>query len=258
MKIFAIRNKNNIFGCLFSSADYRDYYIEINDEVSPQTVFFKLFIEKGRLVINSDWSKRYIEERAIPSNRQNIADIMKSCQMDYYNELVIFLKANGKSSMDDLYIKEIKEGELPLSIKERREKRIRDFIYDDDRLIVFFGDNKTKVFIIRNSNELKYARNEKPFLSSFGEEIIFNSKIRYTYDLLYKEGKEINFSYQSLRDYVINNVYKLSDVTQSLGYSRQFINAQEKRGKIKTIKSGIYLKNDLIKNKWLVSNHFLL
>lgn len=247
MKIFAIRNKNMVYAYLFSNDTYDDYYIEINDEVKEQDVFLKMFLDKNEKTINNDWAKRWIDERVIPSNRQNINEILKDSNLQEYNELVLLIKSKGKSSMDDNYLEEIKMDKVSEGVQKRREKRIIDFIFDNNRLFVFFMDGITKEYAINDNNELKYIINEKPFLSIFGNEIIFNSKIRYNYDYLYDNGTIINISYTGLVAYLVDNLIKTKDVEKELDYSRQYINMLAKKEKIKKINNDIYLKNSVIK-----------
>ena len=245
MKIFAIRDKKSIYGYIFSRNDYEEYYIEINNDVKEHGAFFHMFLEKGKKVINIEWAKRYVDERAIPSNRQNINLILKNSNMKYYNELLIFIKAKGKSSMDDYYLEEVEEESIEGDVKKRREKRILDFIFDRDKLIIFFMDGITKEYKITDEYELKYIQNQEPFLSIFGEEIIFNSRIRYTYEYLYENGKLFGLSYDSIKKYVSKNVFKTSDVTRALNCSRQYVHQLMEKGELKTMSNDTFLKNDI-------------
>ena len=247
MKIYAIRDKLNVYGYIFSNNEHNNYYMEINDRTDNHSVFFHIFLEKGERVINKDWTKRYVEERTIPIDRQNIVDILRDAKMKYYNELLLFIKAKGKSSMDNYYLEEVEYGEIVDSVKLRREKMILDFIFDNDKLIIFFKDGVTKVYYIKDEEELKYISNEEPFLSIFGEEIIFNSRVRYTYDYLYNNGKEVDFSYQSLRNYMNKNIYKTGDVTSTLGCSRQYVYILKEDDKLKPMNEDVFIKNDVIR-----------
>ncbi|MBO4666537.1 MAG: hypothetical protein J5666_00215 [Bacilli bacterium] len=245
MKIYAIRDKENIYGYIFSRNDYGKYYIEINDDVKEHGAFFHMFLEKGKKVINTEWSRRYVEERAIPSNRQNINSILKNDKMKYYNELLIFIKAKGKSSMDDYYLEDVLEENVVGSVQERREKRILDFILDRNKLIIFFMDGLTKEYKITDEYEQKYIQNEEPFLSIFGEEIIFNSRIRYTYEYLYENGEMFDLSYDSIKKYISTNVLKTSDVASTLDCSRQYVHQLMEKEELKSMSNETFLKNDI-------------
>lgn len=249
MKVFEIRDINNIYGYLFSNDDYSDYYIEINDEVK-QDIFFQMFLDNNECIINNDWTKKWIEERVIPNNRQNINDILKNSKIEKYNELELFIKVKGRSSMDNSYLKEIKIDDITSNIKERRKRRIREYIYDNNTLIVFFMDNKTILYKIDDQDLLKYMNNGS-FLSIFGCEIVFTRKIRLSYDFLYKNGKVIDISYDTIIKYLAENLCTQREVILDLGYSRQYLHILSKNDILKPIKKDVYLKNDVILYKGL-------
>lgn len=242
MKIFEIRDNLNIYGYLFCNNNYSDYYIEINNDNLNQDVFFKMFLDNNINVINNFWAKRWIEERVIPSNRQNINDILLNNNMISYNELELFIKAYGRSSMDNEYIKRIDENELINNVSERRKKRILDFIKDENRLICFFMNGKTKVYTIKNE-DIKYI-NTKPFLSIFGNEIIFNSKIRYNYDYLYYNGIDMVLNYSALKDYLENNLISQKEICEELNISRQGVNKKLNKGDLISYNNN-YIKNEI-------------
>lgn len=245
MKIFEIRDVNNIYGYLFSNNDYSDYYIEINDN-DNQDIFFQMFIDNNEHIINNDWTKKWIEERVIPYSRQNINDILLNSKMESYNELELFIKCKGKSSMDNSYLKEITREELSKTVLERRKKRIIDYIYDNNTLTVFFMNNKTKKYKVTDKELLKYMNYNNSHLSIFGNEIVFNSTIRFSYEYLYNNGTEYDLSYQAIISYLSKNLVTQKEVIDELGYSRQYLNVLSKNDVLKPVKKDVYLKSDLV------------
>ena len=237
MKIYEIRNKNIVFGYMFYSKEDNESYIELNN-VDEQPVFFAQFTSKNRYTLNEYWTRSWIGERVIPYDRQNIGYILKENVMPVYNAYALFIKAQGKSSMDDNYLKPIKIDELSDFVSEKRKRLIKDFIkISNNNLIVFFQDGVTKMY------NYDFKTNDEPFLSSFGNEIIFNSVYRISYEELYN-GIEIPFKYDDLINYLNTNVLRNSDVEKLLNVSRQYVNTLSKN-KLNTLDNGLFLLNDV-------------
>ena len=243
MKIFEIRNKSDIYAYLFVSDNYNYCYIEINERALDQPIFFHMFLEKGIKTIDNEWTRKWINERVIPVNRQNIKDILKDNGMLYYDEVLMLIKVKGKSSMDDNYLNEIKYEKICENVLKRLEHKIIDFMYDDLKLIIFFKTNVTKIY---NIDDLKINEDNKPFLSPLGNEIIFNTKIRFSYDYLYEKGNDLDFSYNALINYLKDNLYSSNMFSEELNVTRQNVNYLKKTRKLNEVISGIYLKNDVL------------
>jgi len=242
--IYRIRNDYMTYGYLYISNDYNNCYIDIVDGLNEYPVFFHMFAQKGIYTLNEYWTKRWINERIIPYERQNINDILKNSNMKYYNDLLMIIKSKAKSSMDDNYLEEIKNVEKEIYIKKRKELLISDFIQiDDNNLIVFFNNGESKLF---NYNE---KINDIPFLYKFHNEIIFNQRIRFNYLELYYKGKSIPFSYNNLINYLNNNLLNAREVMDELSISKQSVYNLNKKEDIVVIKNNNYLKNNVTKIK---------
>lgn len=241
MKIYSIRNKETIYGYLFIANNYEDCYIELVEGLADYPAFFNMFIEKKEYIINSYWTYKWINERIIPYSRQNINDILKDNNIPYYNELLMLIASKAHSSMDDNYIVQISFDEIDDKIKNRINLHIINFIYskDNNGLIVFFKNRNTKFYNIKNDNDT-------PFLSTFNNEIIFNSKVRYSYLELYNNGKDFPLSYNDLSNYINKNVLSSSQITSEFGFSRQYLNKLKKNG-LETLNNNLYLRENIVK-----------
>ncbi len=240
MKIYEIRNKNLIYAYLFFDFNTKNYYIEINEDNECQPIFFKLFLNNNKKILNNYWTNRFISERIIPYERQNIGNILKENNISYYSEILMYVKSMGKSSMDDSFLKEIKEDDLNKNIKKRRKHLIIDFMLLKNKMIVFFKNNKTKIINIEENSNI-------PFLSSFGEEIIFDNNYRLDYEYVYSHGKKSDLTYNDLINYMKLNLYNSHDIEEEYNISRQYVNKINQR--LIKIKDNIYLKNDIMLNK---------
>lgn len=241
MKIYEIRNKNNIYGYFYCNDVYEDCYIDLIEGLEEYPIFFNMFIENKKYTINEYWTLKWIKERVIPYERQNIVEILKSMNEITYNEIKIFIKQKGKSSMDDNYLKLInKSNEF---IDKRKELLIKDFIrINNNQLIVFFNNGKTKVFKYENNNDI-------PFLYLFGNEIIFNVKIRYDYLEIYNKGVDIDFSYNNLIEYINENIYTAKKVEETLNISKQSVYNLKNKEDIISLNNNLFIKNNIKRYK---------
>ena len=217
---------------------YDDCYIELNEGLEEYPIFFQSFINKNKYTINSYWTYKWINERIVPYERGNINSILKDNKIPYYNELLLLISSKGNSSMDDNYIEEMKESALDDKIKKRMEYHIIDFIPLENQLIAFLKNNKS--YILDNINE-----KEIPFLSIFGNEIIYNSKDRYDYLFIRDNGKEFPLSYNALLHYINNNVLTSKEIVDQFGFSRQYLNSLKKENNILSLNNGLYILNSI-------------
>jgi len=245
LNVYEIRNDEYIFAYFFYIPDGDECYIELNN--SPYyPVFFELFKNKGVLSLNEDWTRDWIRERVIPADRQNIAQILKDNGYKSYNEIELLIASKAKSSMDDNYLKKINYSDVSNYVKEKRKKLIKDFIKtSNNNLIVFFEDGTSKEY------HYDFKTDEEPFLTSFGNEIIFNSSYRISYEELYSNGKECILSYDSLLEYINKNILTSLEVQEELNVSRQYVGEIKKNGAM-IIKNKFFVRNDLktYKNKY--------
>lgn len=112
MRRFAIKNRicnDKIVGYLYYDERTQTYEIEIPDTVKSveAPLILASFIEQGQLHIGNEWSLRWVQERVIPSERQNIGAILKKCGMKFYSEFPLLLQNQGRSCQDECYIEQI-------------------------------------------------------------------------------------------------------------------------------------------------------
>ena len=246
LKIFAIKNKKYIFGYFFVDLENDDCYIELNEGLDNYPVFFDIFINKKKYIIESYWTRKWIEERVIPAERQNINDILKDNGFKYYNEILMIIASKAHSSMDDNYLKEIKYNEISDFVKERRKHLIKDFIYlkEKNKIIVFFEDGISKMIDLK-------TKNNKPFINSFGSELISTSYEFYSYDDIYKNGEETPLLYDDLLNYIGDNILSTNAIKKEYDYSRQYVNKLKQEKKIYELHDNLFIYNDIktYKNK---------
>lgn len=84
--------------------------IDINNRVNANEVpmLFSPFVRENKRHINDKWTKRWIEERIIPSSRQNLGEVLQANNLEFYDVMTLFINGNGKCAQDDFFISEIK------------------------------------------------------------------------------------------------------------------------------------------------------
>lgn len=112
MRKFVIRNKwygEKDIAFLYYNEEKKEFEIEIPEatESREAPLIIAAFIEKGQRRIGKEWSLRWVQERIIPPNRQNIGQILKANNMTEYDEFQFLLKCQGRCCQDDCYIVEI-------------------------------------------------------------------------------------------------------------------------------------------------------
>ena len=79
MRIFAIRDeelpKDETLAYLLYYEQAKCFYIELPDDADPWTtpLLLSSFLKRGEYTINAHWSRMWVQQRIIPSNRQNLS-----------------------------------------------------------------------------------------------------------------------------------------------------------------------------------------
>ena len=80
--------------------------IEIAEEAGENDVPMLLdaFVAQGRRTVGGDWAKRWVTERTVPASRQNLGEVLKAHNLEFYDAFTLFEAAEGRCSQDDFYI----------------------------------------------------------------------------------------------------------------------------------------------------------
>ena len=76
--------------------------------VNDVPMLFVPFVRENKRHIGDKWAKRWIEERIVPSSRQNLGEVLRANNLEFYDEMALFIAADGKCEQDDFFISEIK------------------------------------------------------------------------------------------------------------------------------------------------------
>ena len=271
MKIFAIKNEyENLeptaFLIYYEISD--KYYIEIIDGIDEWTVpfFLSSFVKKGIYTVDSGFSYDWVRQRIVPTDRQNIGQILRDNNLSSYNEYELLLLASGRCAQDDYCLVEIKHDDLPKCILNRFKKKIDDIIplSGTFSLLIFFNDKKVKKCdmrpLINNNSALKNYLSQYPDrfkdvkVDVGGYGVSWNDNMIISNTQLYKSGKTVPLSKEDFIEYVSERIVNTAQAADIIGCSRQNIDDLVKRGKLNPVKINakdkLFLKSDVQKRKW--------
>ena len=161
-------------------------------------LLFTSYVKQHIYTIPRDISRLWVQERVIPSGRQNIKEILAHHNLKEYDEMTFLEISSGKCSQDSLYIKKIEN--LPEYVIDRTKYNIMECVMSEQRrLLCFFVDGTLKKIDLADISNLegvdKIIRNEKLYQSgkvgTGGYFVTFNDSIDISARLLYERGERI-------------------------------------------------------------------
>lgn len=269
MKIFAIKSddRTDILAYLIYYEKDKRFFIELPDNADPweTPILLSSFADRKEKTINSYWSKIWVQQRIIPTDRQNLGQILRDNGLTCYDEYELLLLANGRCAQDDYYIEPLDERDISAEMTERFRKKIEDMIpLGYSEYLVFFCNGQIKRCNIRKYTKkndrlaalLKAApdRADSAYLMTGGYGIAWNDDVTISYSDLYDCGKDIPLSSEDFTRFVQLRVINTTEAAELLNCTRQYINELVKKKKLTPIKSSdkntLFLKSDVLKRKW--------
>ena len=100
MKIFAIKTDENekTLAYLLYYEKEKSFYIELPDKADPweTPLILSSFAKKNITTVNSYWSKIWVQQRIVPSDRQNLGQILKENNLTEYDEFELLMLSGGR------------------------------------------------------------------------------------------------------------------------------------------------------------------
>ena len=75
-------------------------------------MLFMPFIRKGERRIDGEWARRWVEERIVPSGRQNLGQVLRANNLQFYEPMALLIAGEGRCAQDDFYIREVQDDAL--------------------------------------------------------------------------------------------------------------------------------------------------
>ena len=263
MKIFAIIDDytDKEIGYFFCYEKFNQCYIEFTGDIDEWDlpIFLEHFVRNGKRIVPPNWTKKWIQTRIIPSDRQNLGSILKENGLDSYDEIKLFLLADGRCAQDECYIRKISENELPQDIIERRKKRIKTAVYNGNgSYLITFKDGKVATFDVNQTMEFERYRRFAAYtrllasldIDAAGIGLSFNEQIEISYKDIYDQSNALPITEELLDRYALNRFISTGESTDILHCSRQNIDDLVKRNKISPVdikaKNKMFFRSDIM------------
>lgn len=270
MKIFAVKDetdttKRTLAWLIYYEMDKR-FYIELPDDADPweTPLLLSSFLQRGERTVNAYWSRLWVQQRIVPSDRQNLGQILKENHLDSYDEFELLMLGSGRCAQDDYYLVPVTESDLPDSVLIRFEKRVEDVIpLAGKHLLIFFRDGTVKkydgnVILEKDVSFAPVLKSEELFqrvsVQTGGYGICWGENLNVPDTALYDGGKIVSLSLEDFLNFVENRVVNTTEAAELLECSRQNIEDLTRRGKLHPIKATpknkLFLKSEIIQRKW--------
>lgn len=265
MKIYAIRDESvsteKNLGFLFYYERSREFFIELPEEADEweTPLILSSFLKKGIYSINSYWSGKWVAQRIVPPDRQNLGMILKENGLKEYDPYKLLMLADGRCAQDDCYLLPIDISDLPKDIKKRLKKKVKDVIpLSDYQAIVFFIDGTVRMVDLKtifneNTAFIPILCNEEIFdrvrVTTGGNGIEWGSNVGITAEELYSSGKSLPIKMDDFLQFIKLRTVNTTQVSQILHCSRQYINQLVNDDKLHPIRidsnNKIFLKSEV-------------
>ena len=267
MRIFAIRDGNadvpKDLAYLFYYEKDKTFYIELPEGADEweTPLLLSSFVKRGETTVNPYWSKLWVQQRIIPTDRQNIGQVLRDNGLELYDEFDLLMLADGRCAQDEYYLTERKESELPTEIRERIAHRVEDVVpLPQYHLLVFFSGGS-----IRKVDALPLIGDVVPFapllrdpalfetvqVQAGGYGVSWGTTLELSKNDLFESGTPIPLSADDFASFVARRVITTAEACELLGCSRQNIDDLVRRDKLHPVKAGgrtkLFLRSEV---KW--------
>ena len=251
MRIFAVKDetipKEMILGYLVYYENAKAFYLELTGGIDPWDAppVLSAFVERGEYSIDNYWSLRWVQQRIVPRDRQNIGQILRENNLKEYDEFSLLLLSMGRCEQDDFYLEEIPADPLPEFLSRRWQTKVKDVApMEAPKMLVFFRNGAAKIVDIQALN----ISSCEPFLISQdrfntvevqpdGYGVYWNDRAMVSHRNLYTHGISVPFTQQDLHQYVQTRGVSASEACGILECSRQNIDDLMRRDKLHPIRT---------------------
>ena len=271
MKIFAMHDE---FGDPTKDLAFLEYYereeaffFELPPDADPWELPFILheFASRGKLSVDAFWSKRWVQSRLVPPERQNLGEVLRENGLDRYSEFGLLELTGGRCSQDECYLVSMSLERMPAWYWERVDLRAVDAVaLPGFRILLMLGDGTTmlckpkevlagkKAFSRVLTEEERFMR---LFLQPGGHGVQWGEDLFMAVDELRETGDVLSLSTDDLVHLVDQVVCDTSEVARLLDCSRQNVSDLVRRGRLAPIKTtargALFLRADILQRRWM-------
>jgi len=267
MRIFAVRDANDItekdHAYLLYYEKEKVFYIELPEDADfwNTPLLLSSFAKRNIRTINSYYSRLWVQQRIVPSDRQNLGQILKENGLKEYDEFEMLMLANGRCEQDDYYLSPVVEAYLE-QFKQRFQYKVEDVVpLEKGMLLVFFRDGLTKKCDAKSLLRERYQgiwNNPELFhkvsVQVGGYGITWGEICSIPDKELYESGEVIPLSRSDFESFIKNRVVNTREAADMLDCTRQNMDDLIRRGKLTPIKTDaknkLFYKSDIERRNW--------
>ena len=251
-----------LIGYLFYYEKGDVYSVELNDAVPERDMplFLSMFAKRKIYTLSPEWSRRWVESRVIPRDRQNIGMILKNSGLKTYDAFKLLMIVGGRCAQDDCAVKPIRYEDIPGWAVERRKRKL-DFAarIDSWKMLLTFRDGsvyKTDLEALSWSDPhvtsaLANPSMKKAYrLMAGGVGIMIGGAVVITAEELYGKGDRIPLTANELKTAAKAYIMDTKDVCDELHCSRQYVSQLTKDNSLSVLKDSgtrLYARSDVSK-----------
>lgn len=250
MRIFAIRDETlsseKPLAYLVYLEASKSFYIEIADDADAWDLPHVLssFARRNVRTIDGFWSRRWVQYRIVPPERQNIGQIIRDSGLKEYDEFSFLMRSMGRCEQDDCYLEEISDEQLPAFLLKRWENRIDEVIpLSTPELLLFCLGGKARRVNVRDLGIeecepflVNQQRFDKVEVQPGGFGVAWSSRALIGYREL-EGGVLMDLPSEMLQKYTRLRLISMSEACRILNCSRQNVDDLIRRGKIHPIQN---------------------
>ena len=264
MTVFEIRNsaaKGKLLGYLFYYDRSRRFFAELLDGIDEWECpfIFSGHVKRGIYSIDSVWSGKFVQQRIIPSDRQNLGSILLDNSLKEYDEYRLLQLSEGRCAQDELRLRRIAEKDISDEIKKRLREKVSDvMVLSGFRVLVFFrnGDSRIADIKMLYENDRLFGnilKDEAVFrnvrVSPGGNGIEWGEERFVPAGSLRAHGKKVDILYDDILGFIKDRLSDSAGAARTLHCSRQYIKQLTDKKKLIPVLEGasynIYTKSPL-------------
>lgn len=268
MTIFEIRDQaaeGMLLGYLFYYDRSRRFYAELLKETDEWTAPFMFAgqVKRGIYSIDSVWSYKFVAQRIIPPDRQNLGSILRENGLKEYNEFRLLQLSEGRCAQDELYLVKVSEEKLLPEVKDRLKQKVLDVMpLKNRRMLVFFRNGESRSLDIKKLCQGNRAFDrvlredavyENVRVSPGGNGIEWDEERYLPAERLLSEGKRSEVSHEDLMLFVKERLMDSAEAAGLLHCTRQYVKQLADRERLIPIReegnANLFLKCSL-ESEW--------
>lgn len=268
MKLFALRDEASPSRDLAYLECYeapRAFYFELPPGADPWELPFILheFAQRSALTVDAAWSRRWVESRIVPPERQNLGEVLRENGLAEYDELHLLELTGGRCAQDSFFLAPVARSNLPAWYAGRLQGRMRDVAaLSGFRLLCTTAGGEALLCCMQKalSGRRAFARvmaDESVFaragLQPGGHGVRWGEALLVSAEELHEIGVEIPLSAEDLASTAGQMLVDTSEAAQLLGCTRQNVADLVRRGRLAPVRTGLkgmlFLRADVLARK---------